>query len=107
MNAIKIPGFYKNIAVPGKEIVRIEALSNYSRIYFANGNKLVVAKVLRWFQEMLPGELFVRVNRSHLVNKYFIKEISGRKTKTILMESGENIVVSRRKKEMIAGRMEY
>ncbi len=33
MNPIKIAGFYKNIAVPEKEIIRVEALSNYNRVF--------------------------------------------------------------------------
>ena len=79
-------------------IVRIEASSNYSKIYFTNGQKLVSSKVLRWFEEHLPGQLFVRIHRTHLVNKKFICTYlygSGK----IGLSTGEWIRVSRRKKE--------
>lgn len=101
MQHVKIPGFFKNSRQPVEQIIRVEALSNYSRIHFADGNKLVVAKVLQWFQDFLPAEMFIRVHRSHLVNKQFVKAINGRKIKTILLNNGENVVVSRRKKPMV------
>ncbi|MEQ1767700.1 MAG: hypothetical protein ABL859_09765, partial [Methylotenera sp.] len=39
------------------EIVRIEASSNYSKLFFNNGKTLVVAKVLHWFEDQLPKEI--------------------------------------------------
>lgn len=83
-------------------IIRIQAASNYSRIYFADGSNMVVAKLLRWFQHSLPEQMFVRVHKSHLVNKCFIKNIAGVSKKTILLNNGENIVISRRKRAIAA-----
>jgi len=101
MKQIKVYRPLKNSLMPAGQIVRVEALSNYSRIYFADGSTLVLAKVLQWFQDFLPAEIFVRVHRSHLVNKQFVTAIKGRKTKTILLNNGENVVVSRRRKGIV------
>ncbi len=54
-------------------IVRVEAISNYSRLYFANGKTLVVARVLRWFESVLPVQDFLRIHKTHLVNRHFIQ----------------------------------
>ena len=78
-------------------IVRIEASSSYSKIYFTNRGKLVSAKVLRWFEERLPAELFIRTHRTHLVNKKFICRYINDSGK-IGLSNGEWICVSRRKK---------
>jgi two-component system LytT family response regulator len=83
------------VTAPG--IIRIQAFSNYSRIYFADGSNMVVAKLLRWFQYSLPDQMFVRVHKSHLINKHFIKDIAGISKKTILLHNGECIEMSRRK----------
>ena len=80
-------------------IVRIEASSNYSKIYFSNGQKLVSSKVLRWFEEHLPDHLFVRIHRTHIVNKKFIRTYIYNSGK-IALSNGESIQVSRRKKEV-------
>lgn len=79
-------------------IIRIQASSNYSRISFVNGQQLVTTKILRWFEKQLPSELFVRIHRTHLVNKKFISGyINGRGGKISLI-NGECIDVSKRKR---------
>ena len=82
-------------------IVRIEAISNYSKLYFADGKTLVVAKVLRWFEEMLLAKQFIRVHRTHLVNKQFIRRYIKKEGEKIQLTNGDWIEVSRRKKSSL------
>jgi two-component system, LytTR family, response regulator len=82
-------------------IIRIEAISNYSKLYFTDGKTLVVAKVLKWFEESLSINQFIRVHRTHLVNKKFIHQyIKGGGGKVKLV-NGDWIDVSRRKKTFV------
>ncbi len=97
MNLFNIPGVKKSMVVSAEEIIRVEAVSNYSRIYFSNGKNIVVAKVLHWFENELPAGMFTRVHRSHLVNKMFVQEINGIHSKSLLLFNGESIAISRRK----------
>jgi len=85
-------------------IVRVEAISNYSRLFFSDNKTMVVAKLLRWFEERLslsdgqPGtgrELFIRIHRTHLVNKKFIRYYELGKIK---LANGECIDVAKRKR---------
>jgi two-component system, LytTR family, response regulator len=83
-------------------IIHIEAISNYSKIYFTNGKTLVVAKVLRWFEEQLSLKnnedttaVFLRTHRTHLVNKNFISRYVNGK---IELYNHQIIDVARRKK---------
>ena len=101
MNNIKIPGVCKSHTISAATIIRVEASGNYSRIYFEDGSRLLTAKVLRWFQQTLPADMFARVHRGHLVNKLFVKEMEGVQTKKLLMHNGESIAVSRRRKNEI------
>ena len=83
-------------------IIRVEACSNYCRIYFTNQQKeLVVSKVLHWVQQRLPADMFVRVHRSHLVNRMYVEKVTGRAPKLIALTNGEQVPVSRRKKACI------
>jgi len=59
---------------------------------------MTVAKVLHWFQDNLPSQMFARVHRSHLVNKLFMLQINGTKHKMLLLNNGESIAISRRKR---------
>jgi hypothetical protein len=81
-------------------IVRIEASSNYSRVYFSNGKVLVTAKVLKWFEEMLQHQPFVRLHRSHLVNNNFMQN-NQRIGNKVQMRDGKVIQVSKRRKKAV------
>lgn len=81
------------------QIVRIEGSSNYSRVFFIKGPSLLVCQILKWFEDLLPAGLFIRVHRSHLVNRAFITE---RPAETYLvLLNGETIPVSRRKRKVV------
>lgn len=102
MNLIHIPYVGGICFVKPENIIRIEASSNYSKIYFSNAKPMLVAKVLHWFEDKLPQQMFARVHRSHLVNKSFMLQINGTKTKVLLLNNGESIAVSRRKSGVLA-----
>ncbi len=98
MNLIKIPGLDKNFGIAAEEIMRVQAVSNYSRIYFADGKIITVAKVLHWFQDELPIDMFARVHRSHLVNRMFVEKINKAQSGNLVLLNGESITISRRKR---------
>jgi len=81
-------------------IVRIEASSNYSKLYFSNGTMLLTAKVLKWFEERLPQQEFTRLHRSHLVNNCFLQfhQSTGN---AFELKNGKIIQVSRRRKKLV------
>ena len=105
MDFIKLHAENKKILMPVADIIRIEAVSNYSRIYFSNGNTIVVAKVLHLLQDLLPETMFVRVHRSHLINKLFVQSVKGSNRKRLLMNNGEYIGVSRSNSVQIESRV--
>ena len=82
-------------------IIRIEAISNYSKLFFANGKTLVVAKVLKWFEPLLADKGFVRVHRSHFVNTAWIETMEYFDFK-IVLRNNASIAVSRRKRNSIS-----
>ena len=104
MCQLVIPLIKKQLTVTAEQIVRIEASSNCSCVYFSDGKKLLVSKILYWFEERLPAEMFARVHRSHLINTGYISEITEDKPYSLLLNNGERIDLSRRKKsEFING----
>jgi len=81
-------------------IVRIEASSNYSKLYFNNDKPLTVAKVLHWFEDKLEEAFFYRIHRTHIVNRQFISTISI-DNNILTLANGEQFTISRRRKENI------
>jgi two-component system, LytTR family, response regulator len=78
-----------------EDIIRVEASSNYCKLFFSNEKPLVVAKVLHWFEEHLSIEIFCRVHRTHLINKMYVADVIMQST--LLLINGDVIKISRRK----------
>lgn len=78
-------------------IVRIEASSNYSKLFFNNERPLTVAKVLHWFEDKLEEQFFYRIHRTHIVNRQFICTIST-DNNVLTLANGEQLKISRRRK---------
>lgn len=76
-------------------VIRVEAISNYSKLYFDNGRTLVVAKVLKWFDEKLSNTNFIRIHRRHLVNGSAVVAVSGN---SMQLSTQEWLAISKRKK---------
>jgi len=78
------------------EIVRLEACSNYTNIYFTNKKKMLTCKVLKEFAAVLEPMGFVRTHRTHLVNKQHIAFVSN--DGNIVMKDASTAEISRRMK---------
>ena len=78
-------------------IIRVEAISNYSKLFLADGKRITVSKVLKQVEAMLAGKGFERVHRSHLVNSTWIQRYNLYQQK-IELYNQEEVSMSRRKK---------
>jgi len=81
------------------EIVRVEADSNYTRIYTTDENVLMLSKTLKEIETKLKHENFVRVHKSHIINLLFLAKYIKGDGGMIILKSGEQIPVSRAKKD--------
>jgi two-component system, LytTR family, response regulator len=85
--------------IPVKEIVRVESLNNYSKLYLITGKNIVASKTLKLIEEMLIHYRFFRPHKSHLVNlEYITKYIRG-EGGMIIMADGSEVDVSRQRKQ--------
>lgn len=82
-----------------EEIVRLEASSNYTTIFFSNKTKMVTAKVLKEFVRMLEPLGFVRTHRTHLVNRMHILCVTP--GGDIIMKDASVAGISRRMKSSV------
>jgi two-component system LytT family response regulator len=80
-----------------QEVVRLEAKSNYTTIYFTNKKKILAAKVLKEFVQMLEPLGFVRIHRTHLVNRQHILCITTEGS--VIMRDSSVAAISRRMKK--------
>ncbi len=87
-----------------KDIIRCESENTYTTFYTNTGNKIVVSKPIKKYEEMLCPLGFMRTHQSHLINlnyiSYFDKQLGG----AIVMTDNSNIPVSVQKRVLL---MEY
>jgi two-component system LytT family response regulator len=81
------------------DIIRCESDINYTTIYLKNKQKLVVAKTLKEFEEMLMEHRFFRIHNSHLVNLAYIKSYNRGKGGSVTLTDGMELEVSTRRKD--------
>ncbi|MCD6068144.1 MAG: DNA-binding response regulator [Bacteroidetes bacterium] len=84
------------------EIIRFESEGNYTKIFLADGKKIMVSRLLKEFDELLTNDGFARIHQSHLINTGFMFFFE--KAENILVMKDESRVpVSARKKELVLG----
>ena len=83
------------------DIVRCESNGNYTTFFFKNGQKLLVTKTLKEFDQMLSEHNFARVHQSHLINTHLIKEYVKVDGGYLVMHDGSRVPVSLRKKSTV------
>ncbi|TYB76069.1 response regulator transcription factor [Bizionia gelidisalsuginis] len=79
------------------DILFVESDGNYSTLFLANNQKLVITKKLKEVNTLLPEDSFFRIHNSFIVNMGKIKEYI--KTEGyVVMESNHRIPVARQRK---------
>jgi two-component system LytT family response regulator len=81
------------------QIIRCEADVNYTKFYLENGEKLLVSKPLKEFDELLGRNGFFRTHQSHLVNLDHILRYDKTDGGYLILNDKSMVPVSVRKKE--------
>lgn len=84
------------------DITRCEGLSNYTKFYLSNHHPITTSKTIKDYEEILVPHNFIRIHKSHLINKEFVSGYISQ-TSNIIMKDGSLLEVSRRRrKEVLA-----
>ena len=81
------------------DIVLLEADGAYTTFYLKDGQKILVSKKLKFYEDILSNRsYFFRTHRSYFINVNFIKTYS-RAENAILMENDFSVTISRDRKQ--------
>jgi two-component system, LytTR family, response regulator len=84
------------------DIIKIEAVNNYSRIYHINKKQYVSSKTLKSYEELLPKSNFLRIHKSYLINLNHVKGIGKfNNTKKVFLSNNLEAIVARDKKVIL------
>ena len=98
----------QKLAFPSMEGLRIEVISNivycesdnyYTRVHLLSGEKLVVTRTLKEYDQILGDAGFFRIHQKFLVNLSYLKSYSKSDGGFVTLENGIELPVSRRKKD--------
>jgi two-component system LytT family response regulator len=55
------------------DLVRLESDSNYTHVHLKSGEKVLVSKPLKHFEDFLDDTEFIRIHNSHMINVSYLK----------------------------------
>lgn len=81
------------------EIIYCKADGFYTQFFLKDGTTILVSKNIKEYESILPPEHFFRAHKSFLINLNEIKKYIKGEGGYIVMENGDNVPISIRKKE--------
>lgn len=94
---------YNNVSIPLSDIVYIEAMEGYSKIFRTDGSCTLSRVILKTIGGMLPPKRFLRIHRSFIVAVDKIRSFS---RQSVTMTNGVVIPVGRQYSADLAARLQ-
>lgn len=82
-----------------KDIMRLEANGSCTKIYLSNGEPLTTTRIIKEYEDLLPGNIFYRVHNAHIINLNRVQNYHKGRGGYVLMEDGTSIEVAFRRRE--------
>jgi two-component system, LytTR family, response regulator len=80
----------------GNTIILMESDSNYTIIYLSDGRQLISGYNLKFYENCTDNQVFVRPNRSMIINKIIVAGINIEDS-SLMLTDGRKINISRRR----------
>lgn len=109
------PAHIQRIAIPTTEglnmqpindILYCEASSSYTIFHLSKGGKIVSAKTLKEYEELLEPHNFFRIHHSHVVNLNYVEKYIKGDGGFVLLSNGAEVAVSRSRKDVVLERLQ-
>ena len=97
--SVPISGGYQFVEV--ENIIYCESESNYTNMFFQDGNSLLISKTLKTLEKLLAPFYFIRVHKSFLINPNYLIQYSRTGGGYVIMKNQKKIPVSKDKREVI------
>lgn len=100
-NRLALPTAEGIYIIDKANIIRVEAMSNYSVFLLADHKKIIVSKTLKEYEAILSDDFFIRINRSVIVNLNYVVKYRKGDGGTLEFSDGAEVEVSPQKKELL------
>jgi len=82
-----------------KDIMYCSSSGNYTTFHLQNGKQIIISKIIKEYETILPSSFFVRTHQSYLVNMNYVERFT--KEQNLILKNQAEIIVSNRKKEEV------
>jgi len=100
-----IPTFKGFAILKLEDIILCEAEKNYTIIHLKDKKNIIVSRPLLEYENILEGTTFLRIHRTFLINLQHVTEYHRGEGGVIIMSNGEEVEISRRKKDIFLTRI--
>jgi len=100
-NRLALPTAEGVYIIDKSNIIRVEAMSNYSIFLLTDNKKIMVSKTLKEYEALLNDECFIRINRSVIVNLAYVVKYRKGDGGTLEFSDGAEVEVSAQRKELL------
>ncbi len=83
-----------------EQIIRLEGEGNYTRFFLINDQKQLSARTMKEYEEILVQHNFLRIHKSHLVNRSFVSSYLNEGS--VILKDKTVLPVSRQRKQDVA-----
>lgn len=84
-----------------QDIIRVESEGSYTRFYTNKGNKILISKTMKDYEDVLTDSGFFRIHKSHIVNMNYLIRFDKSEGGYLVMTDQSKVPVSYRKKEKL------
>lgn len=88
----------KQINLPLDEICYLESLGNYVKVWGAE-KYILTPRTLSSFESQLPADTFVRIHKSYILNRAFVRHIEGN---TIRLTNGKELPLGKSYRQTVS-----
>ena len=81
-----------------RDVIMLEGEGNYTYFHLKCGKKILLSRTMKEYCELFEQNDFVRITKSYLINLNYLKEVEKLGELTVIMQSGQRIEISRRRK---------
>jgi two-component system LytT family response regulator len=102
---ITIPTLTGLVFITIRDIIRFEAMGNYTLIYLQNKEQVTAIRNIKDYEDLLPEIIFCRIHNSHIINLHRIQKYQKGRGGFVTMEDGSSIEVASRRREEFLRRL--
>jgi two-component system LytT family response regulator len=89
------------VFVKVRDIIRLQAEANYTRVFIAEQDQLLLSGNLGHFEKLLTEQSFIRTHQSHLINSKQIKKYVKSEGGYLVMQDDSQVPIARMKKDEV------